>query len=210
MLGAHLGRGIAREYYGCPSCNGHVTRALSATSQRAHCVCVTHRWGKYSLLIASRLKRENNTLCGIWRDRSEIVGFRCCLPEFCRLLVCYTALVGYAPTFRDNVSVPPLWVNMTSSLLKMDRYVVPKRRCKIDLRCVTSQKTTEFWVVHIFTGMLYRRRNVNVVEKDGSSSMLWRRAGIDLLFLLNSTDVLILAVNTVLPWRWRQYDLTTR
>ena len=27
---------------------------------------------------------------------------------------------------------------------KSDRYVVPKRRCKTNLRCVTSQKTTEF------------------------------------------------------------------
>ena len=41
------------------------------------------------------------------------------LPEFCRLLGCYTALVGYAPTFPDYVSVPHLRVNITFSLLNM-------------------------------------------------------------------------------------------
>ena len=36
----------------------------------------------------------------------EMVGFRCCLPEFFRLLGSYASKVGLAPTFRDYVSVP--------------------------------------------------------------------------------------------------------
>ena len=45
---------------------------------------------------------------------SEVVGFRCGLSDFCRLLECHTA------------------------------YVIPKRRCETNIRCGTSQKTTEF------------------------------------------------------------------
>ena len=41
-----------------------------------------------------------------WHLIVGIVGFRCGLPEICRLLGCYAAQVGFAPTFRDYVSVP--------------------------------------------------------------------------------------------------------
>jgi hypothetical protein len=62
-----------------------------------------------------------STICsfssGTGKDACEFIRFFCGLPEFCRLLGCYTALVGFAPTFRDYVSV---------------------------LRCVISHKTVEF------------------------------------------------------------------
>ena len=69
----------------------------------------------------------------------KILDFRCGLPEFFLLLECYAArLVShrrFGAMYRCN--------------LQRSRcpYVVPKCQCEANLRCVTSQKTTEFHAV---------------------------------------------------------------
>jgi hypothetical protein len=50
------------------------------------------------------------------RSSCEIVGFRCGLPELCRLLGCYVALVGIGPIFKgQDGHFEPLKLGLTRS-----------------------------------------------------------------------------------------------